>query len=215
MIPNKKIASLPQKERSVTVSRDQLSHRFGGNTMDTFPRPSARHIAAHGRANFMCINLLWNPHGPQVPGHGGLFFEATMWPGDAWTANPKHMDVQTLFVRIAQGQWLYLGEYELQFSRSLTSERWRDLHESVRDTWVREIHGRKWGRTVRARVHLRQALARSPTRDEVEDAPGLFKNITEGDIRAALESGDESIRAWSMKCIGYDENFQRELIKLT
>ena len=118
--------------RSVTVTREQLSRRFGGSPMDTFPRPHKNRIAVHGHANFMCISLDWNPHGPQKPGHGGLFFETTVWPGDAWTANLKHSPTQVLFVKLGRNQWLYLGEYELIGHTPLTLERWRDLHEKVR-----------------------------------------------------------------------------------
>ena len=118
--------------RSVTVTREQLSRRFGGSPMDTFPRPHKNRIAVHGRANFMCISLDWNPHGPQRPGHGGLFFETTVWPGDAWTANLKHSPIQVLFVKLGRNQWLYLGEYELIGHTPLTLERWRNLHEKVR-----------------------------------------------------------------------------------
>ena len=131
--------SLPERQRSVTVTRDQLKERFGGNTMETFPRPSAARIAQHGYDNFMCINLLWNPHGPQIPGHGGLFFETTVWPGDPWTANAKHSAVQVLFTRLAQGKWLYLGEYELSGATPLTVEQWDGMHETVRDSRVRSL----------------------------------------------------------------------------
>ncbi|PIL36411.1 hypothetical protein GSI_00099 [Ganoderma sinense ZZ0214-1] len=206
--------SLPEPHRSVTVTRDQLKGRFGGNTMETFPRPSAARIAQHGYDNFMCINLLWNPHGPQIPGHGGLFFETTVWPGDPWTANTKHSAVQVLFTRLAQGKWLYLGEYELSGATPLSVEQWDGMHETNRAIWPKEIAERNWGIPVRARIHLRQTLGREPTREEVEDAQGKFKNITLADVRAALDSGEESIQAWSMKCVGYNEDFQKEMVRL-
>ncbi|TBU29180.1 hypothetical protein BD311DRAFT_661819 [Dichomitus squalens] len=206
--------SLPRNQRFVTITREQLKQRFGGNTMETFPRPSAQRIAAHGYNNFMCINLLWNPHGTQIPGHGGLFFETTVWPGDPWTANPKHSAVQVLFTRVSQGKWLYLGEYELSDARPLTVEQWNGMHEGNRVIWPKEIAERNWGIPVRARIHLRRTLGREPTRDEVENAQGRFKNIMMDQVRAALDSGEESIQAWSMKCVGYDEDFQREVIRL-
>ena len=178
--------------------------------METFPRPSAARIAQHGYDNFMCINLLWNPHGPQIPGHGGLFFETTVWPGDPWTANTKHSAVQVLFTRLAQGKWLYLGEYELSGATPLTVEQWDGMHETVRGSkarslllcrelnlwqnraiWPKEIVERNWGIPVRARIHLRRTLGREPSREEVEDAQGKFKNITLADVRAALDSGEE------------------------
>ncbi|KAM5540738.1 hypothetical protein V8D89_005769 [Ganoderma adspersum] len=206
--------SLPERQRSITVTRDHLKERFGGNTMETFPRPNARRIAEHGYDNFMCVNVLWNPHGPQFPGHGGLFFETTVWPGDPWTANPKHSAVQVLFTRLAQGKWLYLGEYELSGATPLSVEQWDGMHEMNRAIWPKEIAERNWGIPVRARIHLRRSLGREPTREEVEDAQGKFKNITVADVRVALDSGEESIQAWSMKCVGYNEDFQKDMIRL-
>ncbi|RPD55102.1 hypothetical protein L227DRAFT_615585 [Lentinus tigrinus ALCF2SS1-6] len=188
--------TLASTKRSVTVTREQLSRRFGGSTMDTFPRPHKNRIAVHGRANFMCISLDWNPHGPQKPGHGGLFFETTVWPGDAWTANLKHSRTQVLFVKLQQ---------------------WGNLpvHEKVRATWASEISESGWGKPIRARIHLRRTLGRDPTREEVENELGAFKDVSKDDVRDAVDSGNECICAWSMKCIGYDEDFQLELIELS
>ncbi|RPD70356.1 hypothetical protein L226DRAFT_547804 [Lentinus tigrinus ALCF2SS1-7] len=196
--------TLASTKRSVTVTREQLSRRFGGSTMDTFPRPHKNRIAVHGRANFMCISLDWNPHGPQKPGHGGLFFETTVWPGDAWTANLKHSRTQVLF-------------YELIGHTPLTVEQWGNLpvHEKVRATWASEISESGWGKPIRARIHLRRTLGRDPTREEVENELGAFKDVSKDDVRDAVDSGNECICAWSMKCIGYDEDFQLELIELS
>lgn len=50
---------------------------------------------------------------------------------------------------------------------------------------------RSWGKPVRARIQLRRTLGREATRDEVDNAQGAFKNVTEEDIMAALDAGEE------------------------
>lgn len=114
----------------MTVRRELLAKRYGGSSMDTFPGPSAEKLAQHGRGNLMCINLLWNPHAPQVPGHAGLYFD-TILPGDPWTARKGHSERQTLFVKIKAGKWLYLGEYEAHPAPSLTVAQWHGLADAV------------------------------------------------------------------------------------
>ncbi|EIW62189.1 uncharacterized protein TRAVEDRAFT_76927, partial [Trametes versicolor FP-101664 SS1] len=202
--------SLPEDLRSITVRRELLAKRYGGSSMDTFPGPSAEKLAQHGRGNLMCINLLWNPHAPQVPGHAGLYFD-TILPGDPWTARKGHSERQTLFVKIKTGKWLYLGEYEAHPAPLLTVAQWHGLADAVRGVWTKNISEKDWGRTLRARIHLRRTLGREPTRAEVDSADGLFKHVTREQVNNALGAGHECIRAWSMKCIGYDEDFQREV----
>lgn len=100
--------------------------------MDTFPRRAAARNGGRPDLHFMCLNLLWNPHAPQRPGHGGLFFEISLWPGDAWTAHLNHARTQTLFVRLTENRWLYLGEYEMVRATPLSVEHWAGLNQAVR-----------------------------------------------------------------------------------
>ncbi|KAI0368415.1 hypothetical protein BV20DRAFT_948266 [Pilatotrama ljubarskyi] len=205
--------TLSGKLRSVTVTRRQLSKRYGGSEMDTFPKPGAKKRTEHGYDNFMCINLLWNPNAPQVPGHGGLFFDTSL-PGDPWTRSKYHSERQVLFVRLGDAKWLYLGLYEVSPAPSLTSAQWRSLPDAVRAVWTKNIYQKNWGKSTRARIHLRRTLGREPTHDDVERAQGDFKDVTEEQIGEALAAGHECICTWSMKCVGYDEEFQHELIDL-
>ncbi|KAI0352480.1 hypothetical protein OH77DRAFT_1409127 [Trametes cingulata] len=206
--------SLPENLRSITITRRQLSKRYGGSEMDTFPKPGAQKRAQHGRdANFMCINLLWNPHAPQVPGRGGLFFDTSL-PGDVWTRSRYHSERQVLFVRLGDARWLYLGVYEVSQAPPLTSAQWCGLRDAVRAVWTKNIYQKNWGRSTRARISLRRFLGREPTHDDEEHAQGDFKEVTEEQIKEAFAAGEECICVWSMKCVDYDEDFQRELIDL-
>jgi hypothetical protein len=69
----------------------------------------------------MYPNLLWNPHGPQVPGCAGLFFEPNGL--DASDDNPDQ--IHRVIVRLPEGPvWLYVGNYQLIWAPSLTKEEW-------------------------------------------------------------------------------------------
>ena len=112
------------------MTRQQLSYEYGGSPQDTFPRPRAELLARHGRAHFMCINFLWNPHAPARPGTGGLFFGHVLWPDDPYR-NGFFQDVQTVFVRLRSGAWQYIGEYEMSHRTPLSAVQFQVLHSKV------------------------------------------------------------------------------------
>lgn len=53
----------------------------------------------------------------------------------------------------------------------------------------------QWGEPFRARIHLRRTLGREPTREEVENAKGDFKNVTQEQIAADFAAGLEVRRS--------------------
>lgn len=57
--------------------------------------------------------------------------------------------------------------------------------------WTKNISEKDWGRTLRARIHLRRTLGREPTRAEVDSADGLFKHVTREQVNDALGAGHE------------------------
>ena len=117
------LINLSEDQRAVTVSRQQLSRRYGGGTQDTFPAPRAELVAQHGYTNFMCLSLSWNPHAPTRPGTGGLFFNMD----DDWAGSKR----QTRFVRQRPGKWLYMGEYLMVRKAILSAAQWATLRPSV------------------------------------------------------------------------------------
>ncbi|CDO76339.1 hypothetical protein BN946_scf185011.g3 [Trametes cinnabarina] len=194
--------TLSEKLRSVTITRDKLSKRYGGSPMDTFPRPRPEKVAEHGYDNFMCINLLWNPNGPQVPGHGGLFF--TTCP------NLEDLGGWTLDAHGAR-------DYEITAAAALTAEQWLALPIKVRSCWTKNIWKKDWALQTRARIHLRRSLVREPTAEEAQHAISgkeKYDHIRPDIIDDAFVAGEECIQTWSMKCVGYNEALQRELIEL-
>ncbi|KAF5374203.1 hypothetical protein D9758_004624 [Tetrapyrgos nigripes] len=66
--------ALDKLTMDVTVSRAFMSATYGGNTRYTFPKISRKFFEKHGMADFIYINMDYNPHAPQVPGAPGLKF---------------------------------------------------------------------------------------------------------------------------------------------
>ncbi|KAI0823788.1 hypothetical protein BC628DRAFT_1411310 [Trametes gibbosa] len=192
----------------VTVDRDQISAHYGGSPMDTFPKPSEKRRAQHRRrTGLMCINLLWTPRAPQWSGHTGLYFDISL-PVVEWMADTSHAERQTLFVKLKSRQ---------KSAPSLTAQQWCGLPSAVRSIlmWTKNIHGKQWGKSVRARIHIRQTLGREATNKEAKPTEGLFKHISVEDIDAAFVAGHERLRIWSMQCVAYEEDFQRGFVPLT
>ncbi|KIY49580.1 hypothetical protein FISHEDRAFT_29173, partial [Fistulina hepatica ATCC 64428] len=66
---------LDKNDVDVIAPRTFLSHYYGGNRQETFPKVREEKVAEHGFNDFMYPNLLFNPMAPQVPGFPGLFFD--------------------------------------------------------------------------------------------------------------------------------------------
>ncbi|KAJ6579559.1 hypothetical protein DFH09DRAFT_1146900 [Mycena vulgaris] len=66
----------------VTVRRDFMAEEYGGNAQMTYPKIGDAFVAKTGMKYFMYLNLLYNPHCPEVPGAPGLLFDAD-FPSDS------------------------------------------------------------------------------------------------------------------------------------
>ncbi|KAF5371998.1 hypothetical protein D9615_008133 [Tricholomella constricta] len=204
-------------ERAITdatFSRRFLSDHYGGNLRSTFPTISSKYFETHGLDDFMYMNLKHSPHAPQVPGAPGLWYTVGQYPylirADP---RPKRMRV---FAMLVSGIWQYQGQYALTPADSLTRQEWAAQDPKLRRTWERSIHEKDWGRATRARIALRARLGRAPTEAELNDAlerKGKYKDVTPAHIREALLRGEEIMTVWTMKCVGYEADFQRGLIE--
>ncbi|KAG5639141.1 hypothetical protein H0H81_006400 [Sphagnurus paluster] len=194
--------------QDVTVTRKFLSAQYGGNTQATFPDIRKELLEEHGLDDFMYPNLDFNPHAPEMPGAPGLFFAAIGRPADDWP------QINRVITRISSGIWQYQGQYKMTPVESLTKEEWAAQKYKVRLTWANEINEKGWGKVTRARIHLRKTLGRQFTREEFEEAMNSdneYKEITPDEIGQAFIRGEETIAVWTMKCVDYDVDFQRNL----
>ncbi|KAL6304143.1 hypothetical protein BKA93DRAFT_311282 [Sparassis latifolia] len=199
--------------RDTAVTRSFISKHFGGTERETFPRIKPGKLATHGYDNLMCINLLYAPYAPKKPGYPGLFFQMT--PAvEPWSQKRSH--TQVLFVRLRTNEWLYVGLYQQIAVASLTPEEWHSQDASVRKNWSKEIAVKKWAKPVRVSIHLKRRLGRAAVEEEIDarvNDGSKYDDVTEEDVLDAYDKGDEIMGVWCMKCVGYDENFQRGLIK--
>ncbi|KAF8553940.1 hypothetical protein OG21DRAFT_1164436 [Imleria badia] len=194
--------------RDVTTSRIFTSKQWGGNTQSTFPSIRPDMLARHGLNDFMYLNLFFNPHAPQWPGAPGLFFD----PGVDWEAHERP-GIWRVLVRLKSNYWLYVGQYQCTPALSLSIEEWKSQAPKVKQTWSNKASTRGWAREVRARIVLRKRLGRNPTAKELQDAMNSNEKFhaTPEELHRAFDEGHAFLQSWCMRCVGYDENFQREI----
>ncbi|TFY76834.1 hypothetical protein EWM64_g7178 [Hericium alpestre] len=196
--------------RATWVHRGFMSDQYGGSSQDTFPAIGQENLDKHGLNDFFYLNLVYHPFGPREPGQPGLWFNAQPFEGQ-WGGEWR------VFVRLRSAQWLYVGQYRLSTVAPLSKEEWLMQSNQVQKTWAREVLKQGWGRAVRYRVIFRRDHGREPTDDEENDAYGRnyrqhpYQNLTPNEIINAYNSGKERIGVNAMKCVGYDERWQREI----
>ena len=100
----------------------------------------------------------------------------------------------------------------------------------MRDTWANVLATKTWGGDICARIRGRKDLGREPTTAEVDGLleSGRYKLTTPQEVMAALDAGTEvpslnivivrsltmtiqRLTVWTLKCVGYDNDFQRQL----
>lgn len=117
---------LDRSIQDVDVTRHFLSHEYGGNTQDTFPRIRKEKLQEHGLDDFMCLNLDLNPCAPATPGAPGLFFSLRRGTAEPWP------EIQRVICRLSSSKWLYQGQYKMTPCASLTKEEWAQESPKVR-----------------------------------------------------------------------------------
>ncbi|KZT10770.1 uncharacterized protein LAESUDRAFT_755443 [Laetiporus sulphureus 93-53] len=193
--------------RNKVARRGFFDKHFGGDQHRFCTSPDQAKFN-HGYRNFMFPDLLMNPHIPQRPGEPGLLCRATTekeWlPGDV-----------KVIIGLGDAKYLYVGEYVLSPAAPLSKQEFRDMPIRMKWLWAEYVFTSK---NVRVRVILRrQNDHREPPPAEVEravkDKENDYTDVTHDEIIQAFERGDETIHIWGLKCVGYDERFQREIAR--
>ncbi|TFY68478.1 hypothetical protein EVG20_g3536 [Dentipellis fragilis] len=195
--------------RNAGVSRDFMSAVYGSSPQGTFPTISPDKLAMHGLNDFMYINTEFNPFAPQEPGETALFFIAGLIDGKVWPP------LSRVFVKKEVGQWVYMGQYKVEEMQPLSAEEWLLQSDIVRNTWVREIFKSKWGRQIRATIIFRQKKKRDLTKEELAKmlkSNDHFCGTSIPEIQKVFDEGKQSLEVMTMKCMDYDEAFQRRII---
>ncbi|KAJ7165592.1 hypothetical protein C8R43DRAFT_878291, partial [Mycena crocata] len=201
--------------KDVSVRRDFMTVYYGGSKQSTFPPVAEEKYTITGHRYFMYPSPVQNPDAQMVPGAPGLFFDATGWP-----ATECHVEWTTktykVLSRLCKHNFLYMGEYDITPADPLTLEEWNAQTHSMQNIWCTRLATKGWGRVIRTRIGLRRLLARNPTLKEVETAikgDEEYLYITANDVAAGFSNEEEVPLTVSMKCVGYDEQFQRDLVR--
>ncbi|KDQ52034.1 hypothetical protein JAAARDRAFT_493461 [Jaapia argillacea MUCL 33604] len=174
----------------VAVSPDKyLSKVFGGNFQSRRPSLGPKFIHPYDEFMFLHPGTL-NPEVPKRPGLPGIF----LGMGDLEKINPS-VECRVI-VRLRKNMWLYVGQYKPQSLTPLSVEEWMSLSDLVKRRWVKCIVKEIWAEPIR--VQLRHNLQTN--------------DLTNEDIDRAFTNGDLQLSAWSMKCVGYDQDFQNDIV---
>ncbi|KAJ7476964.1 hypothetical protein B0H11DRAFT_1305882 [Mycena galericulata] len=221
----------------VTVRRDFMSKEYGGNSQAMCPKIAPNFVERTGMKYFMYPNLLFNPHCPEVPGAPGLLFHVgcpgTSGEGEdekrvAGGDNKDDEELEDeeeeeddddfeswiLICRLAQGIWQYQGQYVQGPAPRLTTQEWKQQPSKVKTVWTDGISKCDWGQSIRADIALRKELGRKPTIAEKETAlenGNKFSTVTPEEVWAAFDRGEVAIYLSTMKCVGYNVDFQKDL----
>ncbi|KAJ7983036.1 hypothetical protein DFH06DRAFT_714595 [Mycena polygramma] len=207
--------NLDARFRDVSVRRDFMGAHYGGNSYAVFPAIAEDKYTKTGHRYFMYPNLVQNPDAPAIPGSHGLFLAAIGRSAKESTVEWTSGTYKVL-TRLGTRDNLYMGDYVIKPAESLTLAEWTAQPQAMRYRWCSKLAEKDWGRITRTRIALRRQLGRNPTVSEVDasiEKDQEFKNITSNDISQAFDSGDERLAVWIMECVGYDEQFQRDLVR--
>ncbi|KAF5391018.1 hypothetical protein D9757_004022 [Collybiopsis confluens] len=192
--------------RMRTFSREFISSIFGGNMQRMCPSIGKKHLARHGRPNWMFTNnCMYQPNAPNEPGGPGLVYRSTPF---APSNGQDETIVRHLFICIKPSEWLYAGDYKWVRAEPLTQAEFKSA-------WIKVLHTEGWGARVRAMIRLRRRLNREPTEGEIETAlegKNRYEDVTVEMIEKAFRAGKQRLGISVLKCVGDDETLQRALI---
>ncbi|KJA18199.1 hypothetical protein HYPSUDRAFT_191261 [Hypholoma sublateritium FD-334 SS-4] len=186
-----------------------MSARYGGNTQSRCPKISQALVAVHGMDDFMYLNNEMQPVAPSVPCAPGLFIGRE---GSQYTTGIKRQ-----LIRLDAKQWLYVGQYQLARSEPayMTAAEWREQCPKFHNKWVKNVYAKDWGHKVCARILTRKRLGREPTEGEViatlSEEWFEPKQVTSDEIKREFSEGREKLEIFTMKCVGYENDFQMQL----
>ncbi|TFK24238.1 hypothetical protein FA15DRAFT_549690, partial [Coprinopsis marcescibilis] len=189
------------------VPRKFISNTYGGSTQTTLPTIGGDHEMRDRFNNFMCLTKDFQPCAPLMPGRVGIWLNGSN--------NDIHRrGTMRVISRVTKNpsRWVYQGQYRLYLSKPLTKDEWTMQSVAVRNTWAKALSTKPWGCYIRKGIYAQKLLSRKPTNGEVGSiTPEQDMTITAEEVALALTRGDESITVFLMKCIGYDEGFQRDI----
>ncbi|KAH8115786.1 hypothetical protein DFH11DRAFT_1305071 [Phellopilus nigrolimitatus] len=189
------------------VSRSRFRKACGISQGPNFLGVPAEMGLGYSRVMFPILDN--NPFLPQVPGAPGLYFasrDKSKWPTE------KEMVV----VRYCENKCNIMGEYDMKPTKPLSGSEFEKLPVDFRTAWVDQIRYGELGRGALIAIYLRNHLGREPSQEEIEikssNKSFNVKEVLSSDIEMAIIRGEEKINVWTMKCVGYDEAYKRQVL---
>ncbi|KAI0640596.1 hypothetical protein C8Q79DRAFT_445861 [Trametes meyenii] len=197
---------LPKDVAEFPLRRDYITSLYGGSMQATYPQPSEELLEWHGIDDWMFLSMDFNPHAPTKPGCSGIAFDCTDTPM-----------TRRLFVRLAPAQWVYMGQYRVELGKDLTSEAFRQQKPNVRKAWAKSMLRQSYGTCIRVWLRREKGADYKITKDDREEGMVRIKEIraslTEEEIMAAFDCGEEIMTTQTLTCIGYDKEFIQVLVR--
>ncbi|KAI0737878.1 hypothetical protein C8Q80DRAFT_1114434, partial [Daedaleopsis nitida] len=205
---------LPKRIAEYGFVRRYISSMYGGSPQSTFPNIDPDKLELHGLDHWAFLTIDFNPHAPTRPGYPGLFFSSRRAHNE-WHGAQQPMRT---FICNGNAKWIYLGQYKFEPGESLQTQAWIDQKPQVRRAWGKGLKQKGWGIAVCIRVWLRKTTDipdYEPSQEEQEEAKAdivrIRAELTEDDILAAYDLGQEEIGTYKMTCVDYDAEFVRVL----
>ncbi|KAH6884375.1 hypothetical protein BKA70DRAFT_1339769 [Coprinopsis sp. MPI-PUGE-AT-0042] len=181
--------------RDVCVSRVFMSKTWGGSSQRTFPPIDKKTT-------------------PEVPGAPGLWLDVEDTSGTWWRDRYGDTPVR-LFTCIVKSpaRWQYQGQYRIRIAKTLAKEEWRQQKAEVRNAWAKNMSKGKHYYGLREYLVAKRFLGREPEDDEIEQlhAGTMSTDMSEAEIQLCMTKGDLRMGVYTMECVGYDEDFQRQV----
>ncbi|KAH6884368.1 hypothetical protein BKA70DRAFT_140367 [Coprinopsis sp. MPI-PUGE-AT-0042] len=205
--------TLDRETRDVCVSRVFMSKTWGGSSQSTLPNISKKRFQ-HGLDDFMYPGPDCQPGTPEVPGAPGLWLDVEDREGTWWREyyGDKPMRVIT---RVADkpARWQYQGQYRVRLAETLTAEEWRQQKAKVRNAWAKQMSKEKQFQGLREYLIAKRFLGKEPEEHELKQlrAGKMETGMSEEAIQLCMTRGDLKMGVYTMECVGYDQDFQRQV----
>lgn len=201
------ISNYTEAIHGVKVPRMFIANTYGGSPQDTSPKISPQKLAIHGFDGFIFPGADLHPLAPQVPGAPGIWISTV----GGWS----RQEVMRVLVCVDSSHkpplWQYMGQDQFRVTQCLSKEEWAAQTAQVRKGWIDGLVRYRWGQTLRARVQAINTLERAPTDQEVKSYKDLKKFASAEALALALTRGDVELKLLTMRCVGYDDAFQRDV----
>lgn len=196
--------------KDILVSRKFMSQRFGGSAQNSMPSIAQANFEKHGFKHFLYCNPSVQPMAPQIEGASGLFFDPDQIEG--FTGGGVTYKLFTRLRTTPRAEWMYLGDYETIEAQPLSKAEWNEQEGKVKRKWANMISTDGWGSPVRKRISARKKYkCRNPTQEQLKNISDKPGGVTADEIHRAFDCGDEFLRAWVLKCVGFDKSLQRQV----